>query len=111
VAKRMIVVKRPRSWSVRLAVHGILAAGYPDAAVFLISTLHVMVFMGRSLRVRPASSEGSQKPAYRMGRSVKESLITQGSPLIRWHLLLYVILSSQNVSLVRDTNLTSQRCE
>jgi hypothetical protein len=81
VAKRMIVVKRPRSWSVRLAVHGILAAGLTDAAVFLISTPHVMGFHGRSLRVRPASSEGSQKPAYRMGRSVEESLITPKAPL------------------------------
>ena len=50
-----------------------LAAGLSDTAVFLISTLHVMGFNGRYFRARPASSEGSQKPAYRMGRSVEES--------------------------------------
>jgi hypothetical protein len=69
----MIVVKRARSWSVLLAVHGIRQQVIlSDAGSFLISTVQAMVH-NRYVRARPASSGGSQSQQYRIGHSVEES--------------------------------------
>jgi len=94
----MIVVKRPRSWSVQLAVHGILAAGYlSDAAVFLISTVHAMGFVARYVRTRPASSGGKSEVNGQNGAFRREVLITRLPSHPMGVLLPYVILSSQSM--------------
>jgi hypothetical protein len=82
------------------------AAGLSDAAVFLISTLHVTGFHGRYLRARPVSSEGSQKPAYRIRTIRRGILITQRLPsdLVASAALRHTVVAKR-VSLIRDTNL------
>jgi hypothetical protein len=106
VAKRMIVVKRASQLVGTTCRTRDFAAGLSDAAVFLISTLHVTGFHGRYLRARPVSSEGSQKPAYRIRTIRRGILITQRLPsdLVASAALRHTVVAKR-VSLIRDTNL------